>query len=283
MTTVGSFSECASFWSGNCLYAAARAKDFRLDIAVVGETSRCREILNAALLMNIFSPKQKVTYRLFPTDAEGQNGPKALSIFPEGLSPDTVLPCDRAFLYGTPPEESADILGAADIIAISDKKTAARLAEIPGCANKAVLGGEKNPERLLALAKRLNLQYARLYGGSEDSPDAAEKEWAKLDGFTKLSNISSAAYACQQSAMLNFMGIPKGAIPDGVLESLARLEHIRWTRFHLFNGWLPGTPENGSRKDSEKRIHADLIPYDVLSEESRKKDFQSVLLLQSLI
>ncbi|WP_102371471.1 RyR domain-containing protein [Enorma phocaeensis] len=51
------------------------------------------------------------------------------------------------------------------------------------------------------------------------------------------------------------------------IESLAFLEHRRWCAERLRNGWVAGSP-----RDDERRIHPDLVPYDLLSEQSREYD-----------
>ena len=51
------------------------------------------------------------------------------------------------------------------------------------------------------------------------------------------------------------------------IEELAFLEHRRWCTERLRNGWVAGSP-----RDDERRIHPDLVPYDLLSEQSREYD-----------
>lgn len=66
------------------------------------------------------------------------------------------------------------------------------------------------------------------------------------------------------------------------MELLAELEHIRWCRYHQFHNWRMGIPKNGARKDATLRIHKDLIPYDELTEEEKKKDKDNIRMLQKL-
>ena len=84
--------------------------------------------------------------------------------------------------------------------------------------------------------------------------------------------------------MLRSMGMPEDPdrIPGDVMELLSELEHMRWCRYHLLNNWTQGTPENGKSKDSVKRIHVDLMPYDRLSEGEKQKDRDSVRVLLEL-
>ena len=61
-------------------------------------------------------------------------------------------------------------------------------------------------------------------------------------------------------------------------ETLANLEHIRWCRYHYINNWQYGQPENG-RKNKAKRIHADLVPYESLTEAEKDKDRENIRIL----
>jgi hypothetical protein len=58
-------------------------------------------------------------------------------------------------------------------------------------------------------------------------------------------------------------GLPPLEFPPEVLERLAELEHDRWVRNKIRNGWRFGTP-----RDNEKRIHPALLPWrDIMAEE----------------
>lgn len=93
-----------------------------------------------------------------------------------------------------------------------------------------------------------------------------EENWNSLTVFLKASNISSADFG------EIITELPE-QIPD---EELAELEHMRWCRFHYLNYWQYGVPDNGDRKDLQKRIHKDLCPYRELDEEEKKKDLLTI-------
>lgn len=66
------------------------------------------------------------------------------------------------------------------------------------------------------------------------------------------------------------------ALRDKVrIEELAELEHIRWCRFHYLNHWKFGKCNEGNR-DKQKKIHTCLRPYGELSLKEQKKDIQTV-------
>ena len=109
-------------------------------------------------------------------------------------------------------------------------------------------------QKLIQAAMALNGQYAEKYG--------TEKDWNRLSGFLKSSNISSADFHQVLKELAS-------SVPE---EELAELEHIRWGRFYSLNYWKQGSPEGGGRKDDARRIHRDLVPYSTLSEEEKEKD-----------
>ena len=140
------------------------------------------------------------------------------------------------------------------------------------------------PEDLYRRAKALNLRYAHLYAGAAETGENREAEWRKLDTFTRYSNISSADYHEIRLKMLQGMGEPSDPdrISPSCMELLAELEHMRWCRYHWLNNWTCGVLEGGGNKDSARKIHADLRPYDQLSEQEKQKDRDAVCLLLEL-
>jgi hypothetical protein len=58
---------------------------------------------------------------------------------------------------------------------------------------------------------------------------------------------------------------------DDEIEILARLEHDRWMKEKMAAGWIFGTP-----RDDRKKHHPDLIGWDNLAEEEKRKDRDAV-------
>ena len=54
-------------------------------------------------------------------------------------------------------------------------------------------------------------------------------------------------------------------------ETLAELEHMRWSRYHYIHNWTYGV-----KTDSARRIHSCLVPYHQLSEEEKVKDIEAI-------
>lgn len=53
---------------------------------------------------------------------------------------------------------------------------------------------------------------------------------------------------------------------------LAREEHLRWVREKLNAGWKYGTDYQTKEERDAKKIHKDIVPFDFLSEDDKKKD-----------
>ena len=139
-------------------------------------------------------------------------------------------------------------------------------------------------DRMIRLAKTVNLRYAHHYAGTEETEAALETEWKKLNAFTRYSNISAADYHEMRLKMLDDLSLPRrlSDIPPAVQEQLAELEHERWCRYHYLNNWTYGTPADGAGKDPALRIHSDLIPYAALTDAEKKKDFENIEVLMSI-
>ena len=139
-------------------------------------------------------------------------------------------------------------------------------------------------DTLYERAKRINLRYAHLYRGVEETAENMESEWEKLDAFMRCSNISAADYHELRLKLLEAQGLPDRAedLSEEALEHLAELEHIRWCRYHYLNNWRFGRPENGKAKDPVRRLHTLLVPYDEMSGEEREKDRENIRVLLSV-
>lgn len=249
-------------------------REQKMDIVIYGNGALAEAILTYGIQMNLFSASQQITYHVISEtnyfeikhpNFQTQNEDRIISYreSDEGIweiirNAEIVIAADllsmqkfqeivvntvKGQLYYYSPETGT--LG--DYITYGNPKAFGR--------NDFIFTDENiRRKQLVKKADELNKQYARNYGG--------EKEWRKLSGFLRASNISSA----------DFMEILR-ELPDTVqMEEAAELEHICWCRFHYLNYWKYGISDNGARKDAQKRIHKDLIPYKELSEAEKEKD-----------
>lgn len=251
-----------------------------LSVAIWGGGDLAENILRHGLLLNLYSDKQKIAYHMIGDESFRIKHPKL-----------PTMNGDEILFHGAEGAEVWETVQKADIIVIAQEVSAAALqaiavngrnariyyySRIPGdaggylqMANLIPFGRDAEiytdenirREKLVEEAKNINAEYAAQYGG--------EADWNKLSGFLQSSNISAADFGHVMAELLK----ESGGDDD---EMFARLEHIRWCRFHYLNYWTYGEPENGKNKDSVKMIHKCLCPYERLSEEEREKDRANV-------
>ena len=295
------------FWKKACLYPVSCKAGHHLTIALIGCGQLGDDLLYWGLQHNIFDPDQKIIYRVFGKSPS----------FPD-LYPQLARITDPIEVYADGWEKHLPLLETADLILLlppcgeemAQEVTAARLLSLlPGKMLSVLtetpdvirmLDGQERlhifdiyaetlrvscilEDSLLDLAKRLNLRYAHLYNSVTETKENADREWAKLDAFTRYSNISSADYHDIRLQLLEAMNIsPAASLTGTQLELLSELEHIRWTRYHWLNNWQFGIPDSGKAKDASLRIHIDLIPYMDLPDYEKQKDRDTVALMLDL-
>lgn len=292
------------FWKSYPLYSLSAAHGHRLTIVLIGFGALGEELLYYGLLDNIFDPAQRIEYHIFGGDAhftaihtQLDQVSDAVVFHPEPwweslellrhshltlLLPQEAQTTDAQDLLLAVPEQNL-------VVFTGDAPTVNLLAQGSGIQTFPWLSQAMSPDlilqdTLLLQAKRINLRYAHLYNNVEETPAACEAEWAKLDAFTRYSNISCADYHDIRLRILDTLDWPTDPklLTADQLEWLAELEHIRWCRYHYLNNWQVGTPENGKRKDPVRRIHTDLIPYQDLDQQSKEKDRENIRVLLSI-
>ena len=100
------------------------------------------------------------------------------------------------------------------------------------------------------------------------------------------SNIDNAAHIPTKLLSIGYMIRPvkKGFKPgvlhlnDSEVETMARVEHLRWGWEKRINGWTLG-----KIKDPGQKTHPSLIPYDDLSENEKEKDRELVRLIPAFL
>ncbi len=288
------------FWKEHCLYGEAKKADWHLKLVLIGFGRLGEELLSRALQYNVFHPGQCIEYHVFGDDGR----------YP-ALHPRLSELEDRVVFHGEPwygclglLEEAGRILvvqqaGQNGIVAdllqatlrpklyvFAADTSGTRLLEaqerlVPYPWKKLAQDPDDVlKDRLYDNAKRLNLRYAHVYGGTAETEENRERAWAELDGFTRYSNVSAADYHEIQLRILEEEGV-HGPLSEAWVERFARLEHMRWCRYHWLNNWSLGKPAGGKNKDPQARVHVDLRPYGELSEGEKEKDRANIRLLFS--
>lgn len=254
------------------------------NIVVWGSNTLSGEIICTGLQMNLFSKKQKIKYCFVTDNSNFRIRHSKLNL----MNNDELSYLDRK------DPEIWDAVSKADIIIVSDvpdvetmQTLVVKAGEskiyyyspvegdmishfsfgnvVPFGRNETVLTDE-NIRRgaLIEKAQSLNNHYADQYG--------SEKDWNKLSGFLKGSNISAADFGEVLSVLNERIGE----------EEQAELEHIRWCRYMFLNYYTLGTPTNGKNRDDDKRIHKDLKDFSELDPKERVKDVEAIRITKVL-
>lgn len=292
------------FWRQKGMFELSRQHGHRLRIVLLGFGKLGEEVLLRGLQSNIFSPGQAIEYHIFGTADRFAAVHRGIAQIEDPVifhrdawytqlalleTADLLLVLEQAqqaalledLLLATT-RQDIDVFAGAGLASsplAEQKRVRLFFWEQAACDLKIVLD-----DALLARAKAINLRYSHLYAGVAETAENREAEWAKLDAFTRGSNISAADYHLVRLDMLKAMGLPASAekLPGETLELLAQLEHMRWCRYHYLNNWAFGQPENGKRKDPHLRLHADLVPYENLTDAEREKDRENIRILLSV-
>lgn len=252
-----------------------------LTVVIWGSRHLGQNILDYGLLLNLFAPKQEISYYLVGDSKLYQISRKRFCAgngdtvsFCDADSPsawEAVQRADVVILAEEAPAEQVQALriacehGEVYYYAPSEVDAAAYLIFSGLHAFGKGLYTDENirDEALVQRAKAQNYDYVKAYGHPTPG-ETADAAWKKLDGFTQWSNISSTDF---QEVLPDILA----ARPALTLEELAELEHLRWWRFHTLSGWQYGVPEHGNR-DAEKKYHTCLRPYEDLEPEEKEKD-----------
>ena len=292
-------AEARLYWKKYSLLDEATRRNGQLKIVLIGGRKLGQSLLTEGLQKNIFYPDQKIEYHIFYA------GEKFSACHP-GLRKIG----DPVFFHGEEWYQAPECLKQADRILVTDRENEVEflndlLTLVPRTQidifsreddllkrlfrnkNIRIIGAEEEGrklenilnEKLFEQAKQLNLNYAVHYGSASPDDESREREWRKLNAFTKYSNVSSMDYHEIRMQMLKkFTGSDSTKEEDWqpYLELFAELEHIRWCRYHFLNDWSYGVPADGKAKDPVLRIHRSLIPYRDLPEEEKEKDRETV-------
>ncbi len=117
------------------------------------------------------------------------------------------------------------------------------------------------------------------------SNDFISEDFGKLDLEFKMSNIEQAKSYAYKLELINCF-FSRKELDYPVVEDfnhveanyknnlgfLCREEHVRWVKEKLAMGWKYGTDYTGREERNRKKIHKDIVPYEMLTTEEQSKD-----------
>lgn len=267
-------------------------------VALIGGGKYAAAILEQALLLNVFSPRQHLTYLIygdpagfskdhpylsdiFSVDRSDQERDSLFFLSDEWYSdPERLRKADRIIVCPDSEEEALETLHRINRSFPISGTVYARLSTPFGSA--VIFGGTDEiftPELVLRseldkAAKALNEIYRANMGGNAPS-------WEELGGFLRRSNLACADHLDVMARIL--LGSDGENTPYRERMALAykkylerkekdaelfrEIEHDRWMRFHILNNW-----RYAPVRDNAQRLHPLMAPFDSLPEAERAKD-----------
>lgn len=279
----------------------SKGQPLQAEIVLIGDGIYARNLLERALMTNVYGSDQKITYHLF---GDWQHFLRNHYCWKEALlgdnavfhikewndDPDLLERAERIILCMDDDETNREILGelrhyfpteAAIHVHLSRVQkgeiTFGSLEEI--YTSEAVLRA-----KLQRTARSLHEQY-------RSSAAYAVPAWEELTEFLRQSNLAAADHLLTKIRLL----LPDKTIQDispeicqeawkiyttadeSDREEYRRVEHMRWERFHRLNNWSYAPVRNNA-----KRQHPLLLPFEELSEADQRKDDYAWELIREL-
>ena len=166
----------------------------------------------------------------------------------------------------------------------SELKLIANVAVASKEKRNKLYASENNFINLCDFARAIHASYQKL---CKDTGAEAPVDFDQLSLEFKVSNIEQAKSYAQKLELINcfysskdldypvikdFRSPDYGAIGSDNLGFLCREEHVRWVKEKLEMGWRYGTEYASSEERNIKKIHKDIVPYEMLSRSERAKD-----------
>lgn len=112
---------------------------------------------------------------------------------------------------------------------------------------------------------------------SDRALEALRRSFGDVAETYRAANRATADHALVKLWDMGFIAAPDKhageamAMPEGMGVKLAQTEHLRWSAERLMSGWRPG-----EKRDNDRRVHPNLVPWDALSEGDKAKDEDQV-------
>jgi voltage-gated potassium channel Kch len=169
--------------------------------------------------------------------------------------------------------------GLAKLLAASPGELACKRISFFGAIEDVCSWDILRNQHLDMIAKALHTHYKAAHGRIP--------EWDGLTEDLRNSNRAAAdhieiklrAIGCNQVGKAELAdGAPKFEFMRDEIELLAQMEHRRWCADRWLSGWTLG-----DKKDFDRKLHPNLVPWEQLTEEDREKDREQVCSLPEVL
>ena len=262
-------------------------------IVLIGDGPYAWALLEQGLLRNVIAPEQAVCYTVFgPFDPFRRNHPFLYQTvsdtpkadrdcvrFPAGPwngDPAYLLEADRIVLCCESEADTRQI--ASDLLRYFPVQTNLHARLSSPFSGVATFGSaEELFTPALILREDLDRTAVKLHERYRQSNPSAPA-WGDLSDFLRRSNLASADHLSVKKGILSQDAARSdlsyatlydvfAAASGPARQRYRRIEHERWMRFRLLNGW-----QYGPVRDDARRLHPLLIPFDRLSEADQAKN-----------
>ena len=278
----------AKYWKKFPIVTEEETLEDEYHIAIAGSSTLTQDLLVQGILHNIFFDNQRIVYHIYGNSEINQYY-KYIPL----MNNDEIIVSEKSILA------SLAEMKTMDRIILTDRKNESILENLiyacPDVPLYYFAENSVNPARFFraksihAFGQQQNVLTKENIIGEEAYRKAKlihfltikpqeiqeakkndrilDAEWMKLDGFMQSSYWAIINYY-QLYAQLLESGIKLSMDP----KEIVKLEHIRWCRFYFLNHWQFGIPEDGALRDSAKRIHRSLVPFEELREEDINRE-----------
>lgn len=270
-------------------------KDKVVKILLIGDAKRVERILYNALQINVFDQEQQIEYHVFSElnnfksmhflleQKEFENRtefvlpPKDKIIYHKGDWQESYInnsDMDQVIITSNSDVEALkiastirDYYGTSSVLYIDIKNHHIIRREIARANNIELFGNVRDlysynnivNNDIAKSARHQHEYYQRKYEVAD---------WNELDNFKRNSNIYSSMY----------WSLNRTKLEQEQPSRLARLEHIRWCRFHYLHNW-----SYGDKKCVVNRTHPLLLPFDDLDKESQLQNEETINNIKEII